>query len=598
MFDAYGTLLDVHAAMARHAARLGPDWQRISAGLAARSRSNTPGCAASPARRTTATSCADARGAGLRGRTPRHRRSGAARRCAATPIAGWPPTPRCRAMLRRLRRRGIAPRDPVQRRAGMLADAVRAAGIEELLDAVLSVEAVGVFKPDPRVYRLATERFGAGRRTQMAFFSSQPVGCLRRAGVRFPRLLGEPRRPAGRIRAARQGAGIDGPVRPARRARVTPAARIAAAIELLAASRRAPRGRPTRSPTIFSAPGALSARATGARSRSGSGACCARWRRLAWWLGARGAADAAAAGRRLAAAGGLGRWPASRKSFSGGRFAPAPLRAASSTRCARSRATRWTIRTMPRRGAAGSAGLDAAAPARRASARAAAEMAALRRAGAARPAGQPAEGDARGGPRGARGRGAGGDADAAFALGPAHRGPPRRSPPGAAFRAGLVEIQDEGSQLVAALVDARPGMRVADLVRRRRRQDAGAGDDDAEPRPARRLRRVGRAAGRRGSPAAPRRRAQRRAPSAGAGRQMGEAPRRQLRPRAGRCALHRHRHLAAQSRRAAAPDRGRSCRTVAQAGERSWTRPRRWFALAGVWSTLPARCSPRRTRLR
>src|SRR5215831_370407 len=31
VFDAYGTLLDVHSAMARHAARLGPDWQRISA---------------------------------------------------------------------------------------------------------------------------------------------------------------------------------------------------------------------------------------------------------------------------------------------------------------------------------------------------------------------------------------------------------------------------------------------------------------------------------------------------------------------------------------------------------------------------------------
>ena len=39
---------------------------------------------------------------------------------------------------------------------------------------------------------------------------------------------------------------------------------------------------------------------------------------------------------------------------------------------------------------------------------------------------------------------------------------------GAAFRAGLVEIQDEGSQLVARLVDARAGMRVADLC-------AGAG---------------------------------------------------------------------------------------------------------------------------
>jgi 16S rRNA (cytosine967-C5)-methyltransferase len=39
---------------------------------------------------------------------------------------------------------------------------------------------------------------------------------------------------------------------------------------------------------------------------------------------------------------------------------------------------------------------------------------------------------------------------------------------GPAFRNGLVEIQDEGSQIVAALVDARPGMRVVDLC-------AGAG---------------------------------------------------------------------------------------------------------------------------
>ena len=39
---------------------------------------------------------------------------------------------------------------------------------------------------------------------------------------------------------------------------------------------------------------------------------------------------------------------------------------------------------------------------------------------------------------------------------------------GAAFRSGLVEIQDEGSQVVALLTDARPGMRVADLC-------AGAG---------------------------------------------------------------------------------------------------------------------------
>ena len=39
---------------------------------------------------------------------------------------------------------------------------------------------------------------------------------------------------------------------------------------------------------------------------------------------------------------------------------------------------------------------------------------------------------------------------------------------GQAFQDGLVEIQDEGSQLVAALVDAQPGMQVADYC-------AGAG---------------------------------------------------------------------------------------------------------------------------
>ncbi|MCX7933245.1 MAG: RsmB/NOP family class I SAM-dependent RNA methyltransferase [Rhodovarius sp.] len=42
---------------------------------------------------------------------------------------------------------------------------------------------------------------------------------------------------------------------------------------------------------------------------------------------------------------------------------------------------------------------------------------------------------------------------------------PKRAPVMAtrAFRSGLIEVQDEGSQIIAALVDARPGMRVLDL---------------------------------------------------------------------------------------------------------------------------------------
>ncbi len=55
----------------------------------------------------------------------------------------------------------------------MLAEAVAAGGIEPLLDAVLSVDAIGVYKPDPRVYRLAENRFGLSA-GEMAFFSSNP----------------------------------------------------------------------------------------------------------------------------------------------------------------------------------------------------------------------------------------------------------------------------------------------------------------------------------------------------------------------------------------------------------------------------------------
>jgi len=44
----------------------------------------------------------------------------------------------------------------------MLQAAVDSAGLGDLLNAVLSVEAVGVYKPDPRVYQLAPEALGVG----------------------------------------------------------------------------------------------------------------------------------------------------------------------------------------------------------------------------------------------------------------------------------------------------------------------------------------------------------------------------------------------------------------------------------------------------
>jgi len=45
----------------------------------------------------------------------------------------------------------------------MLDAAVKANGLEDLLDDVQSVEDVGIFKPDPRVYQMSVDRLGGAR---------------------------------------------------------------------------------------------------------------------------------------------------------------------------------------------------------------------------------------------------------------------------------------------------------------------------------------------------------------------------------------------------------------------------------------------------
>ncbi len=62
--------------------------------------------------------------------------------------------------LRALRAAGKATAILSNGSPGMLADAIEAAGIGDLLDAALTVESVGVFKPAPEVYALVRRRFG------------------------------------------------------------------------------------------------------------------------------------------------------------------------------------------------------------------------------------------------------------------------------------------------------------------------------------------------------------------------------------------------------------------------------------------------------
>ena len=85
----------------------------------------------------------------------------------------------------------------------MLADAVKGAGLGGLLDHVLSVEQVGVFKPHPSVYRLAVDTLGLPA-AEIAFQSSNAwdahaasafgmrVVWCNRYGQRRERLPGSP----------------------------------------------------------------------------------------------------------------------------------------------------------------------------------------------------------------------------------------------------------------------------------------------------------------------------------------------------------------------------------------------------------------------
>jgi 2-haloacid dehalogenase len=55
----------------------------------------------------------------------------------------------------------------------MLQEALRANQLEELIDPCLSVDEIRIYKPDPRVYQLASDRLGLSPR-QICFVSSNP----------------------------------------------------------------------------------------------------------------------------------------------------------------------------------------------------------------------------------------------------------------------------------------------------------------------------------------------------------------------------------------------------------------------------------------
>ena len=156
VFDAYGTLFDVHAAIARHRAAAGPDADRFSEMW--RTKQLEYSWTLTLAGRYTdfwtlterALDYAFARFPSV-DRALRQKLLDAYLKLDAFADA--------RAALENLKARGLSTAILSNGSPPMLDAAVTASGMANVLDAVLSVDAVRAYKPRPEVYALVTARF-------------------------------------------------------------------------------------------------------------------------------------------------------------------------------------------------------------------------------------------------------------------------------------------------------------------------------------------------------------------------------------------------------------------------------------------------------
>jgi len=168
IFDAYGTLFDVHSAVQRHAAVLGPDAARLSEIWRAKQLEYSWVLSLADSYEPFWVLTQRALDFAFE-RCPSVDRSSrsvlldAYRTLAAYPEVG----PTLEALRRKGYRTGILSNgDP-----GMLTDAVSSAGIADKLDAVLSVDTVGIYKTSPRAYELVLSAMQV-RPDEVVFVSS------------------------------------------------------------------------------------------------------------------------------------------------------------------------------------------------------------------------------------------------------------------------------------------------------------------------------------------------------------------------------------------------------------------------------------------
>lgn len=168
VFDAYGTLFDVASAAERAKDTLGPRWQPFAELWRAKQLQYTwlrslMGRHADFWRVTGDALDFTMDGFRVADRELRERLMSLYERLGAYPDA--------RPALEKLRAKGVKLAVLSNGAPRMLAAAAESAGLAPLLDAVISVEDVAVYKPSPAVYRLAPDRLGLWP-SEIAFVSS------------------------------------------------------------------------------------------------------------------------------------------------------------------------------------------------------------------------------------------------------------------------------------------------------------------------------------------------------------------------------------------------------------------------------------------
>lgn len=183
VFDAYGTLFNLHAAAERHRDAIGPEWQRFSHTWRTKHIEYT-WHATMVGQKPTFWSLAET---SLDYAITVHalKVSAALRDALMDAYRRMQAYPEVREVLAALRGRGLRTAILSNGDPDMLADAIAAAGLDGTLDEVISVADAGAFKPAQVVYELATRRF-ACRPGDISFQSSNrwDIAAAKAAGFR------------------------------------------------------------------------------------------------------------------------------------------------------------------------------------------------------------------------------------------------------------------------------------------------------------------------------------------------------------------------------------------------------------------------------